>query len=255
MTEEVNLAQNQEAGLDAFSDSPSDQTTEQVDSQQSEQTPTVNEEKTQPSEPASKPSPEGSQDVAEPETKKETRAERRIKSLVEKLKVQNPQDVKDVISNKKEPLISPEELETGVDPKVIEQRADQRAESRSEEIKNQVKSELAYEQAYNQHMSDIAKVSEELKDNPELDELVAEQYELTNRILNPFTGEYVWAPVATMSEVKTKVEKALNKLMVRSSAAEQASVQQTINTSAVPASGSPKSAPKKDEFLDGFNDY
>lgn len=246
MTEQV-MAQNQEAALEAFSDSPTEEIHE-------EQTAVVTPDKEQAS---TQSSPEGSQDVAEPkEVKKETRAERRIKNLLDKLHSRDNQDTSGANQlREKTPLIKPEELESGVELPVLQERMDQRLEAATPELVNRVKNELAYEQAHQDHVKDAEEVAKQLESDPDLENYVAEQYELVNRILNPMTGEMIWAPVAKMSEVLAKVREQISSIAQKQQVSTQQIIKETIAQSAVPVGGAQKSAPKSDDFLAGFDEY
>lgn len=148
--------------------------------------------------------------AAEPtqQEKKPTRAERRVQQLLEKMKAQKSgADTSQFdASQQNEDLISPDEYESGIDPKVLEQRAKAREQRNLQQstqaIKQQLKAEFAYEQATKDHEADLESVSqsEEIKKNPALERMAVRLYEKENYLVDPRTGQTYFNPVIKLSE-------------------------------------------------------
>jgi len=157
------------------------------------------------------------QDSAEQPTvqeKKPTRAERRVQQLLEKMKAQKPDGVIPQ-TYQDEPLISPEDYESGIDPQVLEQRIKAREQrnllANTQTIKQQLKAEFAYEQATKDHEADLELVSqsEDIKKNPVLERMAVRLYEKENYLVDPRTGATYFNPVIKLSEALEIVKRDL----------------------------------------------
>ena len=159
--------------------------------------------------------PEAEQPTAQ--EKKPTRAERRVQQLLEKMKAQKSSgDFPQVDSSQQdEPLISPDEYESGIDPIVLEQRARNREQQRvaqsTQSIKQQLKAELAFERATQEHEADLESVSqsEDIKKNPALERMAVRLYEKENYLVDPRSGQTYFNPVIKLSEALEIVKKDL----------------------------------------------
>jgi len=158
--------------------------------------------------------------VAEPtqQEKKPTRAERRVQQLLEKMKAQKSQgEYPDLASanTQDEPLISPDDYESGIDPAALEQRIKAREQrnlqASTQNIKQQLKAEFAYEQAAKDHEADLESVSqsEDIKKNPALERMAVRLYEKENYLVDPRTGQTFFNPVIKLSEALKIVKQDL----------------------------------------------
>lgn len=154
------------------------------------------------------------------EGKKPSRLERRVDKLVSKLKEQTQSPTQEVISNVvgEQPLVTQEDYTNGLDPQVLEQRLEQRRFQDREQIKQELKIEAEYKQGVTEHLQDTEKVQEKLGDNPELDKLVAQQYEALNWLTDPRTGQTVFVPRVKMSEIYDNLSKVIEKSNVQAAA-------------------------------------
>lgn len=150
------------------------------------------------------------------EEKKPTRAERRVQQLLEKMKAQKQaadMPRADYGQQPTDALITPEDYESGIDPKVLEQRMQAREQrnlqANTQTIKQQLKAEFAYEQATKEHEADLESVSqsEDIKKNPVLERMAVRLYEKENYLVDPRTGRTYFNPVIKLSEA-LKIVKA-----------------------------------------------
>lgn len=177
---------------------------------------------------------EDTQDSSEHEKPKPRRAERRIQELTRKLK-ERPVPQEDFLSGPDQPLVRPEELETGLDPQQLEQRVAQRMQNESAKTRRQIKAELAYEGAVNEHISDIERASENL--DPRLEKIAVRQYNAMNYQVNPYTGQPVFVPTVKFSEVVEMLKGDLDNLTSDAVAKASKDIIRASNESALPASG------------------
>lgn len=178
---------------------------EQVEAQTpTEETPTQETDSTEEAQPQATEE----QVVEQGETKKPTRSERRVEQLLKKLK-ERPQ-VDDFHQTQDEPLIRPEEMETGVDPSALEQRINSRLQNATAQTRQQIKAELAYENEVKSHMSDLESVMKDL--DPRVEKLAVRQYQATNYQLNPLTGQPIFVPTVKFSEIVNQIKGDLEDL-------------------------------------------
>lgn len=174
--------------------------------------------------------------------KKETRGSRRISDLIGKLKAKDEQVQPDPFQ-RPEPLIRPEEYELGIDPQEIERRQRNREFILAQQIKKEVFEESKFRDTVNDFASDLDRVSEITKDDPELDDLVAEQFDLANHTYHPTTGERMFIPRVKASEIYDKLKKVIEKKSVRAQAETTVKLREMSQDSVVAPSG-------KSEFVD-----
>ncbi len=147
--------------------------------------------------------------------KKPTRAERRVQQLLEKMKAQKSEGSYPQVENQQEDLITPEDYEQGIDPKVLEQRIKAREQrnlqANTQSIKQQLKAEFAFEQASKEHEADMELVSqsEDIKKNPALERMAVRLYEKENYLVDPRTGQTYFNPVVKLSEALKIVKQDL----------------------------------------------
>lgn len=148
--------------------------------------------------------PQASEDVTEEqgEERKPTRSERRVEQLLKKLK-ERPSTEDLPQRGVDEPLIRPEEIETGVDPQALEQRFNQKLQNATAQTRSQIKAEIAYENEVKSHMADLEAAVEI---DPRIEKLVVRQYQALNYQLNPITGQQVFIPTVKFSEIVKQVQ-------------------------------------------------
>lgn len=179
---------------------------------------------------------------------KPRRAERRVKQLLGKLKGQEDSISQNTESESKPRTVSPEKMpwervygddttliregETEIDPQELIRRQENRERVLTEKLSRDIEQKLAYNQKQTAHFKDV----EETIKSPELDEksdkydsvldkLVAKQYELENRVYNPYTGTFEFVPNRSMSEIFNEVKSDLEANGQRS----QAHVRETLH--------------------------
>lgn len=166
---------------------------------------------------ADQPKQEEAKKEAPKEEKKPTRSERRVHQLLDKLKDQKGQEAQNQtppwLDEARKPLIDPQMAENGIDPNVLEQRFEAKRIADRELIKRELTAQSQRESAIKDHLSDVEKTQELLKDDPEFDELVAEQYDIANT--DPF-GNFI--PRVKMSDIYNKMKKILDKKTVSAQA-------------------------------------
>ncbi len=194
-----------------------DETTPSVDEQPTEQA-TVQEES------------------SEPEKPKQTRAEKRIQDLTRKLK-ERPVPQEDFFDGQDEPLVRPEELETGLDPQELERRVAAKMQNESRKTRAQIKAEIAYENSIKDHESDIEAVSKTI--DPKLERIAVRQYEAMNYQVNPYTGQPVFVPTVKLSEIVDMLKGDLENITSDRVAQASKDIARASNESALPASGAP----------------
>jgi hypothetical protein len=166
---------------------------------------------------------EGSRDSdSGEEERKPTRAERRIQELVAKTKQQeelleklsepNPGDWKGQL---KEPLITPDEYQEGVDPKALEQRIEKRVAQTVQRTLAMSRQQEAYKGQLEAHTQDLQTVVDkypELTEDPALEEAFLDAYNDANYI----NGGFV--PRKTPSEIAAKIMKIRDSVATKSAA-------------------------------------
>lgn len=216
MTDEINEAQNEQV---------------QDVQEPAEVSPTQNEESTQDDSVEHKAqSSESSENEEQSQERKQTRSERRVNQLLEKLK-EKPQPQNRSLYGDDQPLINDDELETGIDPKALEQRVSDRINNATERTRAQIKAEIAYENEVNNHLSDIDVASKDL--DPAIEKLAVRQYEALNYTLNPYTGEKVFVPTVKFSEIVKSVQADLENITSSRMAQSAQRVAQMAQQSAV----------------------
>lgn len=155
------------------------------------------------------------------EERKPSRAERRIQELVAKTKqqeeilekLQKPQN--DWKSQVREPLISPNEYQEGVDPNILEQRIEQRVAQSVQQQLAQREQLNAYKGQIEAHTRDLERVLEdypELTEDPALEEAFLEAYQDANYV----NGGFV--PRKTPSQIAASLRKVRDSVATRSTA-------------------------------------
>jgi hypothetical protein len=217
------LQAEQEVSTEDTAESPSaeSEVTEEAQPQEAEESERGDEE--------SAPQKSGSRDI---------RSERRIKSLIDKLKekdqqLQQLQGANPLADN--EPLITPEDYENGLDPKDLEERLARRQAGQAQSTKAQIKAELAYEQQMREHQNDIEVVSKdpELANNPVLDKIVAQQYQLMNYRIDPYSGQEYFVPTMKLSEIKNMVKQDLDSYVSKQVASSNNNLAEASESSAL----------------------
>jgi len=170
------------------------------------------------------------------EPKKQTRAERRIQSLVSKLK-ERPQVQENFLQTPDEPLIRPEELESGLDPVELERRVANRVQNEGYKTRQQIKAEIAYETAVGDHQSDIESVAKSI--DPKLEKIAVRQYEAINYQINPMTGQPVFIPTVKLSEVVQMLKDDMENITSDRVASASRDIIRAANESALPGSDAP----------------
>ena len=138
----------------------------------------------------------------------------KISSLIERLKSRlNPTGVDPSIF-KTEPLIKEEELETGIDPNVLEQRQRDREMALKEQAKAEIRAEIQFIDRVKDHIADYEQTIATFDDiNPKsekydkkLGDFITKQYWLANNVYNPLTGNYEFVPTVKTSEIVKQVK-------------------------------------------------
>lgn len=201
---------------------------------------------------------------------KKTRLEKRIETLQGKLEGAKTEEDRDRIKRliekltekkqagyvpfPKEPLIKPEDLETGVDPQELERRQALREFALKEEIKQEIQAQNEVVNNIKDHMRDY---EETLKANPELDpnspsydknlaDFVAQQYFLANSVYNPFTGKSELVPTIKTSQIYAQVKSLIEQERTKAQADVKGRLLNDYQSSAIPPSPRP-SIPEEDE--------
>lgn len=156
------------------------------------------------------------------EERKPSRAERRIQGLVAKIKEQReilerlqtpgPEDWR---SQRREPLISPEEYQEGIDPKVLEQRIEQRVAQTVQQSLARQKQMDAYRGQIEAHQQDLQAVVEQYPDfaeDPVLEEAFLDAYQDANYV----NGGFV--PRKSPSEIAAKLMRIKETVATKSAA-------------------------------------
>lgn len=184
-----------------------------------------------------------------PQPRKQSRAERRIQQLTEKLKATQDSSQHDearkFVNTPPPPqkLITQEEIESGgIDPEVLETRQKQREQTLRDQIKQEVFSELSqrnrYETMIRDSLNDLEQVQKKITDtkNQQLEELFTEQYELANYAINPMTGEKVFVPRVSASQLFDRMTSVLSGLVATRAAQARESITDRVSRSAVSSS-------------------
>lgn len=204
--------------------------------------------------------PQQPEPKVETEGGKKTRLEKRIEALQEKLEGAKTEEDRDRIKRlieklmqkkqegyvpfPKEPLIRPEDLETGVDPQELERRQALREFALKEEIKQEIQAQNEYINNIKDHMRDY---EETLKANPELDpnspdynknlaDFVAQQYFLANSVYNPFTGKTELVPTVKTSQIYAQVKSLIDRERLKAQAEVKGKLSNDLQSSAIPPS-------------------
>lgn len=149
--------------------------------------------------------PQASEEVTEEQgvERKPTRSERRVEQLLRKLKDRpSTEDLPHMGAD--EPLIRPEELETGVDPQALEYRFNQKLQNATAQTRSQIKAEIAYENEVSSHMADLESAADGL--DQRIEKLAVRQYQALNYQFNPITGQQVFVPTVKFSEIVKQVQ-------------------------------------------------
>lgn len=206
----------------------------------------------------------------ETEGGKKTRLDKRIETLQEKLEGAKTEEDRDRIKRliekltqkkqaeyvpiPKEPLIKPEDLETGVDPQELERRQALREFALKEEIKQEMQAQNEVVNNIKDHMKDY---EETLKANPELDpqspnynknlaDFVAQQYFLANSVYNPFTGKTELVPTVKTSQIYAQVKSLIEQERLKAQADVKGKLSSDLQSSAIPPTPQP-TFPEEDE--------
>lgn len=112
---------------------------------------------------------------------KPTRAEKRISQLTSKLKgaeerVKQYEATRDFLYEDNEPLVRPEELEDGIDPKLLEQRLGSKVQTEVRKVLQQEAQKAQFRERINEHANDLEAVLTKYpvfdKDSDQYDELL-----------------------------------------------------------------------------------
>jgi hypothetical protein len=200
------------------------------------------------SEPDETPEQEASKPTEVPDHK--PRGQRRIEQLNAKVReLSKPQTQPDPYQQlfPNEPLIRPEEYETGVDPQMLEQRIGQRLESQKRQAMQEFDSRMQYREAANSHLSDMEQVAQKVADDPELEELVHDQYRRENYLIDPLTGKEFFVPRVKMSDILKKQMNVIEKRVARLSANQNIELGRQHQQMALPPSGKGESSPNYED--------
>lgn len=154
---------------------------------------------------------------------KRTRGERRISQLLGKLKDQNKphsqEEYSDLFGGADEPLIKPEEYQTGVDPQEIQRRHQQSLYKIKDQVIREVGTQMKFQQETSNHYTDVeASLKDPIMSNPKVEKLVSDQYEALNTVINPTTGQRVFVPQVKMSDIIKRVKEIVDGASVEASA-------------------------------------
>lgn len=183
----------------------------------------------------------------------------RIGKTLEKLKqVANQGEAKTglppELQQNAEPLIKPGEEE--IAPEDLEQRIAQREQLQKEAIKREIRAEMEWRQGVKNHLDDLEKIKEipELnkdsdKYDPKLEALVAEEYEVRNTVVDPMSGQRVFVPRVTATEIYKKFKDLLDKKKDEGATETAGKLVEQISQSAVAPSQRVREAPPDLEQL------
>ena len=148
--------------------------------------------------------------------KKPSRAQRRIQSLIQKLKEKDKpsEGFSPVESQVAQQVVGPDltpDEEGFVDINAVKEAAKQ-------EAIREMMAVIQHREAAKEHITDIEQTlkAPELdpksdKYDPDLDKLIAEEYEKVNKIVDPYTGQEVFVPREKMSDIYKRVKRVLDK--------------------------------------------
>lgn len=159
---------------------------------------------------------ENSEGEKQPSAKKPTRAERRIHSLLQKLKEKDKpsEGYSPVESELAQQVVGPDltpDEEGFVDANAIKEAAKQ-------EAIREVMAAMQQREAVKEHLDDVEQTlkAPELdpksdKYDPDLDKLIAEEYEKINKMVDPYTGQEIFVPREKMSDIYKRMKGVLEK--------------------------------------------
>lgn len=157
---------------------------------------------------------------------KQTRRDRRINKLIEKLKgkdstSQPAPDINQVLGlQPNAPIITDADVDEygGIPKDVLNRRLEEKLLQERQLIKQELAAETSYKETVRDHLSDAEKTLELLKDDEVLDEIVAEQYDLINYSIDPYTGQKVFTPRVRMSDIYAKQKRLLDSKITKAQA-------------------------------------
>jgi hypothetical protein len=181
---------------------------------------------------------------SETEERRPTRYDRRVSKLISKLKDKNTNtqgvadsDVNQLFGvNPDEPLIRPEEYETGIDPAELQRRQQAREMAIEQRIMRNLETKQQFKSTVLEHVSDAEATAKELEQDEVLDEIVTEQYNLANYTIDPYTGQEVFVPRVKMSEILAKQKKLLDRKISSAQADVSLSLRNQASNTALPPS-------------------
>lgn len=150
------------------------------------------------------------------EEKKPTRRDRRIHKLIDKLKGKDQEQMseddyaKALGINPNDPLIKPEEIQTGIDPEELNRRQRAKELLIERRAKNAAVAEIEYKSNVKDHLADAEETLKKLEGDDILDEIVADQYSALNYQTDPYTGQKYFVPRVKMSEIYAKQQRILD---------------------------------------------
>ncbi len=159
------------------------------------------------------------------EERRPTRGDRRISKLIDKLKGKddpNPQadsrSFNELFGRQEnEPFIASDE-DGSLDQAETQRRMEAARLQDRELIKRELRAESEFKETVRDHLTDMEKTLDLLKDDSDLEEIVADEYHKVNYQIDPYTGQERFIPREAMSDIYNKYQKILQKRITSSQA-------------------------------------
>ncbi len=156
------------------------------------------------------------------EARKETRGQRRIKELVGKLKgldnsrTDSP-DMNQFLGPDNQSFIAADE-DGGLDPVETQRRYEAQRIRDREIIKQELRAESEFKSTVQDHVNDLERTYDLVKDDEDLHDIVTKRYHDANYFINPYTGQEEFVAKVKMSDIYQDEQRYLNKRIAKAQA-------------------------------------